>query len=189
MCPFIPGEDVEVETSPKQRTPESRKKDKQMIKTPTDILQNKIAAERMKTPNEKQGKNKSLIEKQRQNRTPNEKQQQKDRTPNEKQQQKKNKTPSEKQQQKNKTPNEKQQQGATPKSSPGTQVNVTLHYAIILQPSDTFTTQMFPVPCSSDSYSCIVIFSFLFFTRLIYLKVWYIEILIQWTAAECLALN
>ncbi|PNF28966.1 hypothetical protein B7P43_G19110, partial [Cryptotermes secundus] len=116
------SEDVEIETSPKQRTPESRKKDKQMIKTPTDILQSKLAAERMKTPNEQQGKNKSLIGKQRQNRTPKEKQQQKDRTTNEKQQQK-NKTPSEKQQQKNKTPSEKQQQGGTPKPSPGTQVN------------------------------------------------------------------
>lgn len=137
---------MEVETSPKQRTQESKKKNKQMIKTPTDILQNKLAAERMKTPNEKQGKNKSLIEKQQQNRTPNEKQQQKNRTPNEKQQQQKNKTPIEKQQQKNKTPNEKQQQGATPKSSPGTQVNVMLHYVIILQLSDIFTTQMSPVP-------------------------------------------
>jgi hypothetical protein len=131
-----------------------------MIKTPTDILQNKLAAERVKTPNEKQGKNKSLIEKQQQNRTPSEKQQQKNRTPNEKQQQK-NKTPNEKQQQKNKTPNEKQQQGATPKSSPGAQVNVILHYVIILQPYDTFATEMSPIFCPGDRDSCIGIFSFL----------------------------
>lgn len=178
MCTSFTGEDVEIETSPKQRTPESRKKDKQMIKTPTDILQSKLAAERMKTPNEQQGKNKSLIEKQRQNRTPKEKQQQKDRTTNEKQQQK-NKTPSEKQQQKNKTPSEKQQQGGTPKPSPGTQVNVTLHYAIILQPSDTFTTQMSPVPCPSDLLFLHCHFFIPVFTKLIYVKVWYNEILIQ----------
>jgi hypothetical protein len=148
LSPLITGEDVEVGTSPKQRTPESKKKDKQMNKSPTDILQNKHSAERMKTPNEKQGKNKSLIEKQQQIRTPNEKQQQQNRTPNEKQL--KNKTPSEKQQ-KNKTPNEKQQQGATPKSSPGTQVNVMLHYINIIETSDTLTSQISPVPCSDDS--------------------------------------
>jgi hypothetical protein len=117
---LIIGED-EVETPPKQKTPESRKKDKQMIKTPTEVLQNKVTVERMKSPNEKQ--HRPLTEKQ---------QHQKNKTPNEKQQQK-NKTPNEKQQQRNKTPNEKQQQGTTPKSSPGTQVNVILLCGIALQ--------------------------------------------------------
>lgn len=132
------GED-DVETSPKQKTPESRKKDKQLIKTPTDIVQNKVAVEKVKTPNDKKQKNVSLVEKQQQkNKTPNEKQQQKNKTPNEKQQQK-NKTPNEKQQQKNKTPNEKQQQSATPKSSPGTQVNVILPCDFALHSYDTVT--------------------------------------------------
>lgn len=133
------GEDDDVETSPKQKTPESRKKDKQLIKTPTDIVQNKVAVEKVKTPNDKKQKNVSLVEKQQQkNKTPNEKQQQKNKTPNEKQQQK-NKTPNEKQQQKNKTPNEKQQQSATPKSSPGTQVNVILPCDFALHSYDTVT--------------------------------------------------
>jgi hypothetical protein len=133
---LITGEDEDVETSPKQKTPESRKKDKQMIKTPTDIVQNKVAVERVKTPNEKKQKNISLIEKQQQNKTPSEKQQQKNKTPSEKQQQK-NKTPNEKQQQKNKTPSEKQQQRATPKSSPGTQVNVILPCDFAVQSYDS----------------------------------------------------
>lgn len=161
MWTLITGEDVEVETLPKQRTPESNKKGKQMIKTPTDILQNKLVAEGMKTPNEKQWKNKSLIEKQQQNRTPSEKQQQKNRTPSEKQQ--KNRTPNEKQQ-KNKTPNEKQQQGATPKSSPGTQVNVMLHYIIIIiiiQPSDTFRTKCSQSLAVVIRDFCTVMFTFL----------------------------
>jgi hypothetical protein len=140
MFALITGED-EVQTSPKQKTPESRKKSQQFIKTPTETLQNKVAVERAKTPNQKKQKNLSLIEKQQQ-KTPSEKQQQKNKTPNEKQQQK-NKTPNEKQQQKNKTPNEKQQQGATQKSSPGTpgtQVNVILLCDSTVYSCDTVTT-------------------------------------------------
>jgi hypothetical protein len=132
MFALITGED-EVQTSPKQKTPESRKKSQQFIKTPTETLQNKVAVERAKTPNQKKQKNLSLIEKQQQ------------KTPSEKQQQK-NKTPNEKQQQKNKTPNEKQQQGATQKSSPGTpgspgtQVNVILLCDSTVYSCDTVIT-------------------------------------------------
>jgi hypothetical protein len=114
-----------------------------MIKTPTDIVKNKVAVERVKTPSEKKQKNISLIEQQQQNKSPSEKQQQKNKTPNEKQQQK-NKTPNEKPQQKNKTPNEKQQQRATPKSSTGNQVNVMLPCDFSVQSYHTVTTSSVP---------------------------------------------
>jgi uncharacterized protein with NRDE domain len=96
----------------------------------------------MKTPNKKQRKTKFLIEDQPQNIIPSEKEQQ---------------------QQQIKTPDDKQQQCATPKSSTGTEVNVMLHYIIIL-PSDTFTTKCL-LSLSVVHDSCIIMLTFLLFSQ------------------------